>query len=408
MTLKNKKILIIIGGGIAAYKSLDLIRLLKKNHMEVKTILTKSGREFVTPLSVSTLTKSKTFENIFDSESEAEIDHIALSRWADIILVMPTTANFMSKLSLGKAEDLATTVLLAADKDIILVPAMNVRMWLHKATQSNLKILQDFGYLFIGPEKGEMACGEFGEGKMSSPRQIFAYLKNYFDKKNIVKKKNLKALVTAGPTREYLDPIRYISNESSGKQGYEIAIALNKLGIKTTLITGPSRLTSPKGVKVKKIISADEMLVEVKKALPVDLAVCTAAIVDFKPIEKSKNKIKKDKLNFKSINFIKNNDILNFLSKNNKNRPQIVAGFSAETESVIKNSTQKMKNKNCDLIFANDVSKKEIGFNSDFNKVSMIDQKGNIKILPKNKKSFIANKIAQILLDKLIDDRNIN
>ena len=362
----------------------------------------------MTPLSVSTLTKSKTFENIFDSESEAEIDHIALSRWADIILVMPTTANFMSKLSLGKAEDLATTVLLAADKDIILVPAMNVRMWLHKATQSNLKILQDFGYLFIGPEKGEMACGEFGEGKMSSPRQIFAYLKNYFDKKNIVKKKNLKALVTAGPTREYLDPIRYISNESSGKQGYEIAIALNKLGIKTTLITGPSRLTSPKGVKVKKIISADEMLLEVKKTLPVDLAVCTAAVVDFKPFEKNKNKIKKDKLNFKSINFIKNNDILNFLSKNNKNRPQIVAGFSAETESVIKNSTQKMKNKNCDLIFANDVSKKEIGFNSDFNKVSMIDQKGNIRILPKNKKSFIANKIAQILLDKLIDDRNIN
>ena len=408
MTLKNKKILIIIGGGIAAYKSLDLIRLLKKNDAEVKTILTKSGREFVTPLSLSTLTKSKTFENIFDSESEAEIDHIALSRWADIILVMPTTANFMSKLSLGKAEDLATTVLLAADKDIILVPAMNVRMWLHKATQSNLKILQDFGYLFIGPEKGEMACGEFGEGKMSSPRQIFAYLKNYFDKKNIVKKKNLKALVTAGPTREYIDPIRYISNESSGKQGYEIAIALNKLGIKTTLITGPSKLASPKGVKVKKIISADEMLVEVKKTLPVDLAVCTAAVVDFKPIEKSKNKIKKDKLNFKSINFIKNNDILNFLSKNNKNRPQIVAGFSAETESVIKNSTQKMKNKNCDLIFANDVSKKEIGFNSDFNKVSMIDQKGNIKILPKNKKSFIANKIAQILLDKLIDDRNIN
>jgi phosphopantothenoylcysteine decarboxylase/phosphopantothenate--cysteine ligase len=408
MTLKNKKILIIIGGGIAAYKSLDLIRLLKKNDVEVKTILTKSGREFVTPLSLTTLTKSKTFENIFDNESETEIDHITLSRWADIILVMPTTANFMSKLSMGRAEDLATTVLLAADKDILLVPAMNVRMWLHKATQSNFKILQDFGYLFIGPEKGEMACGEFGEGKMSSPRQIFAYLKNYFDKKNIVKDRNLKALVTAGPTREYIDPIRYISNESSGKQGYEIAIALNKLGIKTTLITGPSKLATPKGVKIKKIISANEMLNEVKKTLPVDLAVCTAAVTDFKPAEKSKNKIKKDKLNFKSINFIKNNDILDFLSKNNKNRPQIVAGFSAETKSVIKNSTLKMKNKNCDLIFANDVSKKGIGFNSDFNKVSVIDQKGSVKIIPKNKKSFIANKIAQILLDKLIDDRNIN
>ena len=408
MTLKNKKILIIVGGGIAAYKSLDLIRLLKKNAVEVKTILTKSGKEFVTPLSLSTLTKSKTFENIFDNESEAEIDHIALSRWADIILVMPTTANFMSKLSIGKAEDLATTVLLAADKDILLVPGMNVRMWLHKATQSNLKILQDFGYLFVGPVKGEMACGEFGEGKMSSPRQILAYLKNYFDRRDVVKKKNFKALVTAGPTREYIDPIRYISNESSGKQGYEIAIALNKLGIKTTLITGPSKLSSPKGIKIKKIISADEMLYEVKKNLPVDLAVCTAAVTDFKPTEKNKNKIKKDKLNFKSINFIKNNDIVEFLSKNNRNRPQVVAGFSAETKSIIKNSTQKMKDKNCDLIFANDVSRKGIGFNSDFNKVSVIDQTGNVKIIPKNKKSFIANKIAQILVDKLIDDRNIN
>ena len=406
--LKNKKILIIIGGGIAAYKSLDLIRLLKKNDVEIKTILTKSGREFVTPLSLSTLTKSKTFEDIFNSELEAEIDHIALSRWADIILVMPTTANFMSKLSIGKAEDLATTVLLAADKDIILVPAMNVRMWLHKATQSNLKILKDFGYLFIGPEKGEMACGEFGEGKMSSPRQIFAYLKNYFNQRNVVKERNLKALVTAGPTREYIDPIRYFSNESSGKQGYEIAIALNKLGIKTTLITGPSKLTSPKGIKVKKIISADEMLKEVKKTLPVDLAVFTAAVTDFKPAEKNENKINKNELNFKSINFVKNEDILDFVSKNNKNRPKIVAGFSAETKNIIKNSTIKMKNKNCDIIFANDVSKKDIGFNSDFNKVSVIDQRGNIKIIQKNKKSFIANKIAQILLDKLIDDRNIS
>tara|TARA_B100001939_G_scaffold236959_1_gene204449 strand:+ start:1582 stop:2808 length:1227 start_codon:yes stop_codon:yes gene_type:complete len=408
MTIKNKKVLIIIGGGIAAYKSLDLIRILRKNDVEIKTILTKSGKEFVTPLSLSTLTKSKTFENIFDSDAEAGIDHIALSRWADIILVMPTTANFMSKLSIGKAEDLATTVLLAADKDIILVPAMNVRMWLHKATQSNLKTLQDYGYLFIGPEKGEMACGEFGEGKMSSPRQIFAYLKNYFDQRNIVKERNLKALVTAGPTREYIDPIRYISNESSGKQGYEIAIALNKLGIKTTLITGPSKLVSPKDIKIKKIISADEMFKEVKNTLPVDLAVCTAAVTDLKPAKINKNKIKKSELSFKSINFIKNNDILDFLSKNNKNRPQIVAGFSAETKDVIKNSILKMKSKNCDLIFANDVSKKEIGFNSDFNKVSVIDKKGNIKIIQKNKKSFVANKIAQILLDKLIDDRNIN
>ncbi|MDB9802743.1 bifunctional phosphopantothenoylcysteine decarboxylase/phosphopantothenate--cysteine ligase CoaBC [Pelagibacteraceae bacterium] len=408
MTLKNKKILIIIGGGIAAYKSLDLIRLLKKNNVEIKTILTKSGREFVTPLSLTTLTKTKTYENLFDKESEAEIDHISLSRWADIIIVMPTTANFMSKLSIGKAEDLASTVILASDKDILLVPAMNVRMWLHKATQSNLRILQDFGYLFIGPEKGEMACGEFGEGKMSSPKQIFTFLKNYFDKKNIVKNKNYKALVTAGSTREYLDPIRYISNESSGKQGHEIAIALDKLGVKTTLIAGPSNFFTPKSIRVKKITSADEMLNAVKKALPVDLAVCAAAVTDFKPAEKNNNKIKKNNLNFRTINFIKNNDILEFISKNNKNRPRLVAGFSAETENLINNSINKLKNKHCDLIFANDVSKKGIGFNSDYNQISVIDKKGNIKTIPKNKKSFIANKIAQILLDKLIDDRNIN
>ena len=408
MTLKNKKILIIVGGGIAAYKTLDLIRLLKKNGAEIKTILTKSGKEFVTSLSITTLTGTKTFENLFDKELEEEIDHIGLSRWADIIIVMPTTANFMSKLTSGKAEDLATTVILAADKDILLVPAMNVRMWLHKATQKNLEVLQDYGYLFVGPEKGEMACGEFGEGKMSSPRQIFFFLKNYFHKKNIVKDKNLKALVTTGPTREYLDPIRYISNESSGKQGYEIALALDKLGIKTTLIAGPSTFVVPKNIKVKKITSADEMLSEVKKTLPVDLAVCAAAVADFKPIQKNKNKFKKDKLNFESINFIKNNDILEFISKNNKSRPRIVAGFSAETDDVLRNSIKKLKNKHCDFIFANDVSKKDIGFNSDFNKVSVIDKTGKIKSIKKNKKSLIANTIAQILLDKLIDDRNIN
>ena len=199
------------------------------------------------------MTKNKTFEDLFDTKTEADIDHISLSRWADLIVVLPTTANFMTKLTLGKAEDLATTVILASNKDILLVPAMNVRMWLHKATQRNLKILLDYGYHFVGPEKGEMACGEYGEGKMSSPRQILSYLKNYFDKRDIVKNKNYKAIVTSGPTREYLDPVRYISNESSGKQGYEIALALKKLGIKTKLIVGPSNLNSAKGLKIKKL-----------------------------------------------------------------------------------------------------------------------------------------------------------
>ena len=408
MSLKNKKILIIIGGGISAYKALDLIRLLKKNNVSIKSILTKSGKEFVTPLSVTTLTDSKTFEDIFDNNYNPEIDHISLSRWADLIIVLPTTANFMTKLSIGKAEDLATTVLLASNKDILLVPAMNVRMWLHKATQKNLKTLQDYGYNFIGPEKGEMACGEFGEGKMSSPRQIYSYLKNYFNEKNLVKNKNFSAVVTAGPTREYLDPVRYISNESSGKQGYEVAIALKKLGIKTKLIAGPSNLVSSKNLEIKKITSAKEMMNEVKKCLPVDIAVCAAAVSDFKPITKNKNKIKKNQ-NIKKINLVKTDDILGYLSKNNKARPKIVVGFSAETENVIHNSKLKIKEKYCDLIIANDVSKKNMGFNSDYNKVSIIDIKGKVKSIPKNKKSFIANSIARIILDKLlVNDKNIN
>ena len=409
MSLKNKKILLVIGGGISAYKSLDLIRLLKKNNINIKTILTKSGKEFVTSLSITTLTKSKVYEDIFDKNLETEIDHIALSRWADLIIVLPTTANFMTKLSIGKAEDLATTVLLASNKDILLVPAMNVRMWLHKATQKNLRILQDYGYGFIGPEKGEMACGEFGEGKMSSPRQIYSYLKNYFNQKNLVKNKNLSAIVTTGPTREYLDPVRYISNESSGKQGYEVALALEKLGIKTTIIAGPSNFISSKNLKIKNITTAKEMMNEVKKSLPVDIAVCAAAVSDFKPKNTSKNKIKKNNVSLNVINLEKNPDILEYLSKNNKSRPKVVVGFSAETENVIQNSKLKIKEKYCDLIIANDVSKKDTGFNSDYNRVSIIDKKGKVKSISKNKKSFIANIIAKIILDKLlINDKNIN
>ena len=409
MSLKNKKILIIIGGGISAYKALDLIRLLKKNDVEVKSILTKSGREFVTALSVTTLTKNKTFEDIFDKHTDSEIDHIALSRWADLIIVLPTTANFMAKLGVGRAEDLATTVLLASDKDILLVPAMNVRMWLHKATQKNLKTLQDYGYNFLGPEKGEMACGEYGEGKMSSPRQIYAYLKNYFDQRNIIKHKKFKALVTTGPTREYLDPIRYISNESSGKQGYEVALALNRLGIKTKLIIGPSDLILTKDLKIKRIVSAKEMMNEVKKSLPVDVAICAAAVSDFRPTNRNKNKIKKNSTDLNNIRLKKTPDILDYLGKNNKARPKIVVGFSAETNNVIQNSMAKIKEKYCDLIIANDVSKKDFGFNSEYNKVFVIDKKGAIKSIPKNKKSFIANTIAKIILNKLlINDKNIN
>ena len=409
MYLQSKKILLIIGGGISAYKALDLVRLFVRNKVEVKTILTKSGKKFVTPLSITSLSNNTVFEDIFDTNNEKEIDHISLSRWADIILTLPTTANMMTKLSVGKAEDLATTVILASNKDVILVPAMNVRMWLHKATQNNLKTLLDFGYKFIGPIDGEMACGEYGEGKMSSPRQIFSYLKEYFENKNFIKKKKISALVTTGPTREYIDPIRYISNESSGKQGYEIALALSKLGVNTTLVAGPTSLSYSKDIKVKKINSGEEMMSAVQKLLPVDIAVCAAAVSDFKPKNQQKQKIKKNNKNFSNLDLVRNKDILEYLGKNNKLRPKMLVGFSAETENLIENSIKKLNHKYCDIIIANDVSKKETGFNVDFNKVSIIEKSGKIESLPKNKKSFIASKIAKKIIDKfLINDKNTN
>ena len=293
MKINNKKILIIIGGGISAYKSLDLIRFLKKDGFEIKTVLTKGGKQFVTPLSLVSLSGGKVYENLFDKQNEAEIDHISLSRWADLILVVPSTANLISKLSHGKAEDLASTIMLASNKDIILVPAMNVRMWGHKATQENCKKLLTYGYKFIGPTEGQMACGEFGKGKMLSPKKIFKEIKDYFYKRDIVKNKKFKALVTTGPTREYLDPVRFISNESSGKQGYEIALALKRMGVKTTLIAGPSNLQVEKGLKIIRVKTSDEMFSAVKKNLPVDVAVCTAAVSDFKPSKFQRNKMKK-------------------------------------------------------------------------------------------------------------------
>ena len=223
MSLENKKILLIIGGGISAYKSLDLIRLLLKKKSSIKVVLTKSGKKFVTSLSISSLSKNRVFEEMFDEKNKGKIDHISLSRWADLILVMPATANFMSKIARGSADDLASTIILASNKEIFLVPAMNVRMWIHKATQKNLNALIEYGYKFIGPIDGKMACGEYGKGKMSSPRQILSFLDKYFKNKNFLKKKKVNAIVTTGPTKEYIDPVRYISNESSGKQGYEIA-----------------------------------------------------------------------------------------------------------------------------------------------------------------------------------------
>ena len=408
MNAKNKKVLLIIGGGISAYKTLDLIRLFKKNNFEIKTILTKSGKKFVTPLSIVSLSGGKVYESLFDKEKEAEIDHISLSRWADLILIAPTTANLISKLSHGKAEDLATTVVLASNKDIALVPAMNVRMWSHKATQENCKKLISYGYKFFGPTEGSMACGEFGKGKMLSPKRILAAVKSYFYLRNVVKNKNYKALVTTGPTREYLDPVRFISNESSGKQGYEIALALKRRGIKTTLIAGPSNLAEEKGLKIIRVKTSDEMFRAVKKNLFVDVAVCTAAVSDYKPSLFQKNKIKKVKK--KQSLFVEQTvDILDFISKNNTYRPKLVIGFSAETQKLLHNSKSKLKEKNADWIIANDVSKKDIGFNKDYNEVTIIESSGKISKIKKNRKSFIASVISERIINQLlINDKNLN
>ena len=393
--LKNKKIILIIGGGIAAYKSLDLVRLLKKQECEVKVVLTKSGKKFVTPLSIASLSKNKVYQNIFDYEKEAEMDHISLSRWCDIILFAPITANSISKLASGKADDLASTLILASNKQVVLAPAMNVRMWLHKSTQTNIDKLLDYGYLTVGPTSGDMACGEYGEGKMSTPDQIFEFIKNYFSERNIVKNKNLKALVTAGPTKEYLDPVRFITNNSSGKQGYEIAKSLAKFGVETTLISGPSILKKPENVNIVKVETADQMYAETKKALPVDIAVCTAAISDFKPEKYETKKIKKNSLN---LNFKRNVDILEFLSKNNSQRPKLVVGFAAETNDILKFANEKKNKKYCDWIIANDILNPEIGFNSDYNAVSII-YGDKVEIIEKNLKSYIANKIARKIIN---------
>ncbi|MAV76900.1 MAG: bifunctional phosphopantothenoylcysteine decarboxylase/phosphopantothenate--cysteine ligase CoaBC [Candidatus Marinimicrobia bacterium] len=398
MSLQNKKVLLIVGGGISAYKSLDLIRLLLKRKSLVKVILTKSGKKFVTPLSISSLLKNKVFEEMFEDKNKGKIDHISLSRWADIVLVIPATANFISKLSRGSADDLASTVVLASNKEIFLTPAMNVRMWLHKATQKNLKSLIEYGYKFIGPEDGTMACGEYGKGKMSSPRQILSYLEKYFKNKDFLKRRKINAVVTSGPTKEYIDPVRYISNESSGKQGYEIALELSRLGIKTTLVSGPTNINYSKDIKIKKVVSGSQMLLAVKKSLPVDIAVCAAAVSDFKPSITKKNKIKKEK-KFDEIKVEKNIDILNFLGSNNRYKPKLLVGFSAETDNLIKNSTQKMENKFCDIMVANDISKPDFGFNKDHNEVIIIDKNGKTEKVRKSSKKFIASVIAKKIVE---------
>ena len=395
--LIDKKILYIICGGISAYKSLETIRLFKKNGAQIKTILTNSAKEFITPLSVASLSQGKVYSDIFSVENETEMDHIALSRWADVILIAPATANTISKLAQGTTDDLASTVVLASNKEIYLAPAMNVRMWEHQSTKENLKKLISYGYKLIGPEIGEMACGEYGEGKMSEPDKISNEINNYF--LNLKKNKNLKALVTAGPTNEYIDPVRFITNKSSGKQGYEIAKSLSKRGFDTTLISGPTNLKIPDDIKLIQVETADEMLFETQKNLPANVAVFSAAVADFKINKKFKKKIKKqDSLN---LNFEKNVDILNYVSKHNSMRPDLVIGFAAETDNIESNAEKKLNNKNCDWIIANDVSNKKIGFSSDFNEVTIYYSDKNKEKLSYKKKSEISDEIVDRIINQL-------
>ena len=390
--MKNsKKILLIISGGIAAYKTLDLIRSLVSQKFEIKTILTKTAEEFVTPLSISSLSKNKVYKNKFDLNEEIEMDHIALSRWADLILVAPATANILENIANGSAKDFINTVILASNKKIFLAPAMNVKMWENKATQLNISRLKSRDFIFIGPSVGELACGEYGEGRMASLDEIELTIKNHFNK-NI----KLKALVTAGPTREYIDPIRYISNESSGLQGYQIAKKLNESGVQTKLILGPSKIKTDENLNLTKVTTADEMFEAVKESLPVDIAIFTAAVADYRT----------EKNNELNIKLKENIDILKFVSTHNSHRPKLVVGFAAETNDLIEFAKIKLEQKHCDWIIANDVSDKSIGFNSMDNEVSIIQKGNEIEKITKRGKSEIASILVQKILKKFSINEN--
>ena len=395
--LLNKKILMVICGGISAYKSLEIIRGLKKNNAQIKTILTKSAKEFVTSLSISSLSQEKVYEDMFNVENQSEMDHITLSRWADLILIAPATANTISKLSSGSADDLASTVILASNKEIYLVPAMNVRMWEHQSTKENLNKLKNYGYKIIGPEIGDMACGEFGKGKMTEPNEIIKVIKSYFKSKE--KNKKYKALITAGPTHEYIDPVRFITNKSSGKQGYEIAKSFRDNGFDTTLISGQTNLDPVFGVNFIKVNTAEEMYNETLNNLPADVAIFSAAVSDYKVKNYENDKIKKkEKLN---LDLIKNIDILYNISNHNSLRPKLIIGFAAETNDLVKNSLKKLDEKNCDWIVGNDVSDSSIGFDSEDNQVSIFYKNNSRETLNKMSKSLIANELVNRVIDNL-------
>jgi len=394
----NKKILLIISGGIAAYKTLDLIRNLRSKKYEIKTILTKTAEEFVTPLSVSSLSNNKVYLNKFDLNEEIEMDHIALSRWADLILIAPATANIIENIANGSANDFINTVILASNKKIFLAPAMNVKMWEKDATQTNVEKLKKRNFAIIGPSEGLLACGEFGEGRMANVNEIELTIDNFFTKK----KTNFSAIITAGPTREYIDPVRYISNESSGLQGYYIAKKMVECGIKTKLIMGPTQIKIDESIDTIKVTTAQEMFEAVKDSLPSDIAVCSAAVSDFRT-DQFEKKIKKNNEDL-NLKLYQNMDILSFISNHNNLRPKLVVGFAAETNNVIEYAKKKLEQKHCDWIIANDVSDKNIGFNSKNNEISIIQKNKEIERISKREKS----EIASILVQKILKEFSIN
>lgn len=367
----KKSILLIIGGGIAAYKCLDLVRRLKDHDIDVTPVLTKAGAEFVTPLSLATLSGNETHTDLFDLKNETEIGHIQLSRQADLVVVAPATADLMAKMAHGLANDLASTLLLATDKDVLVAPAMNVRMWEHKATQRNIEILKTDGVHFVGPGVGDMACGETGPGRLSETDEIITAIKQAMQiSKGPLTGKSV--LVTAGPTHEPIDPVRYIANRSSGKQGYAIAEAAVALGASVTLVSGPTKLIPPAGINLVNVETAREMRDATLANLPVDIAICTAAVADWRVKKSAGQKMKKTKDGLPNLELTENPDILSTISSLEDNRPKLIIGFAAETENVIDYAQKKLVKKGCDWIVANDVSPSGNVFGNDQTSIHII------------------------------------
>ena len=395
--LQGKRILLIVGGGIAAFKSLELIRLIRKAGGTVTPVLTRAAQEFVTPLSASALAADKVYTDLFDLTDEAEMGHIELSRSADLLVVAPATADLMAKMVGGHADDLASTLLMATDTPVLIAPAMNVRMWLHPANQRNAATLEADGIHRIGPDEGDMACGEFGPGRMAEPQAIFDAIVTRLGQGPLSGK---HVIVTSGPTHEPIDPVRYIANRSSGAQGTAIAAALVRLGAKVSFVTGPADVPPPQGVDVFAVETAEQMLEAVRSALPADAAVFAAAVADWRVESASGSKIKKGKKGVPKLALSENPDILATVSRLRKNRPDLVVGFAAETDDVIANATAKRKRKRCDWIVANDVSPETGIMGGTENAVTLIDAKG-AESWPRASKEDVARRLAQKIADAL-------